>query len=228
MRALIVDDEPPARRRLRGVLERIPALSEIVECAGGREAGEYIRRGTIDLVFLDIEMPDMSGLAVAAELPAEQRPAVVFVTAFEQYAVRAFEVRALDYLLKPFEDLRVVEAVQRAEAWLGFMRSGGPPTVDRFGDIEVHYASHRVTKATADVDLRPKEYELLVALLRRGGAIAAREELLREVWGYDPSVVSRTVDTHIAALRRRLERDPARPQHIITVRQFGYRLQRIP
>jgi DNA-binding response OmpR family regulator len=76
------------------------------------------------------------------------------------------------------------------------------------------------------VALRPKEYELLLALLRRRGQVAAREELLQEVWGYAEEVMSRTVDTHVAELRRKLERNPAEPRHILTVRKAGYRLER--
>jgi len=76
------------------------------------------------------------------------------------------------------------------------------------------------------VDLRPKEYELLAALARRGGRVASRLELLREVWGYAEDVMSRTVDTHVATLRRKLEDDPAHPKHIVTVRTFGYRIER--
>ncbi|HEX9894493.1 MAG TPA: response regulator transcription factor [Gemmatimonadales bacterium] len=226
MRALIVDDEAPARRRLRAALGGLPVITNVEECGTGREALDATRHSPPDILFLDIEMPDLDGLAVAEAVRGERRPAVVFVTAYEQYAVRAFEVEALDYLLKPFADERVAEAVRRAEVYLGFIRRGGLPAVDRFGDVSVEYAGHQVKRGGRVVDLRPKEYELLVALLKRGGAIAGRLELLREVWGYAESVVSRTVDTHVRALRTRLEQDPARPRHILTVRHYGYRLER--
>lgn len=226
MRALIVDDEAPARRRLRSVLRTLRAITEITECASGRKAVEVIRGSAPDVAFLDIEMSDLDGLAVAAVVRSPRGPALVFVTAYDQYAARAFEVQAVDYLLKPFDDERVVEAVRRAGTYLDFVRRGGPPDVDRFGGVAVDYARHEVTRGGRRVELRPKEYELLVALLRRGGAIASRAELLREVWGYAESAVSRTVDTHIVALRRQIERDAARPRHILTVRQYGYRLER--
>jgi DNA-binding response OmpR family regulator len=100
----------------------------------------------------------------------------------------------------------------------------GATTTVRFGEVTVCLATHDVTRAGRPVALRPKEYELLVALLRREGAVAARHELLREVWGYDPSVTSRTVDTHVLELRRKLEADPSNPQHLLTVRKTGYRL----
>jgi len=177
------------------------------------------------VAFLDIEMPDLDGLAVAAGASGPERPALVFVTAYQQYAVRAFEVEALDYLLKPLDDDRVAESVRRAARYLRFVRDG-PPAIDRFGAVTVDYGRRQVTRDGRRVALRPREYELLVALLRRGGGIAGRTELLREVWGYADSVVSRTVDTHINALRRQLEDDPAAPRHIVTVRHYGYRLER--
>jgi len=92
--------------------------------------------------------------------------------------------------------------------------------------VRVDAARHTVTRDGAAVALRPKEYDLLVALLRRNGQVATRIELLKEVWGYDDSVMSRTVDTHIAELRRKLESDPANPRHILTVLKTGYRLSR--
>jgi len=99
------------------------------------------------------------------------------------------------------------------------------PQVERFGEVEIVPASRTVRRAGEPVALTPKEYELLVALLRRRGAVASRVELLTEVWGYNSAVMSRTVDTHIAELRRKLEENLAAPQHILTVRKTGYRLQ---
>ncbi len=232
MHTVIVDDEAPARRRLRGVLQQIPAISRIDECASGREAVDVLARESPDLVFLDIQMPDLDGFAVAAA--AQERrapaPAIVFVTAFDQHAVRAFEIHAFDYLLKPFDDERVIETVERATQFLAYLRQGGGTGgrggTASFGDVTVDFATHRVARGGRVVDLRPKEYELLAALARRGGRVASRLELLREVWGYAEDVMSRTVDTHVATLRRKLEDDPAHPKHIVTVRTFGYRIER--
>jgi len=226
MRALIVDDEAPARRRLRAVLQDSGAVAVVAECATGREALGAIREHAPDVVFLDIEMPDLDGVAMATTLRGNPLPALVFVTAHERYAVHAFDLQALDYLLKPLDPDRVAEAVRRAEVYLHFVRNGGLPAVDRFGDISIDVAAHEVSRGGQLVRLRPKEFELLVALLRRGGAVVTRDELLREVWRYAIGVTSRTVDTHIGALRKRLESDPARPRHILTVRQYGYRLER--
>ena len=229
MRAIIVDDEAPARRRLRGVLQQINAVTRIDECASGHEAVELLKRGAPDLVFLDIQMPDLDGFAVAAAASDTRPPAIVFVTAYDEHAVRAFEIQAFDYLLKPFDDERVIATVRRAEDFLEWVRreddSGAPPVIRRFGDVTIDFATHQVRRAAKPVDLRPKEYALLVALLKRGGRVASRLELLREVWGYAEDVMSRTVDTHIAMLRRKLESDAAHPRHIVTVRTFGYRIE---
>ncbi len=230
MRAIIVDDEAPARRRLRGVLQQISTVTRIDECANGREAVELLRRGAPppDLVFLDIQMPDLDGFAVAAAANQERPPAIVFVTAFEEHAVRAFEIQAFDYLLKPFDDERIIATVRRAADFLEWIRREGAadPALRGFGDVTVDFARHQVRRAGRAAELRPKEYALLVALLKRGGRVASRLELLQEVWGYAEDVMSRTVDTHVAMLRRKLEHDPAHPRHIVTVRTFGYRIER--
>lgn len=94
----------------------------------------------------------------------------------------------------------------------------------RFGDVEVDIARCEVRRGGGRVVLRPKEYDLLLALIERRGTVANRAELLRAVWGYDPMVVSRTVDTHVLELRRKLEADPNAPRHLLTVRTRGYRL----
>src|SRR3989449_4975591 len=186
MRAIIVDDEAPARRRLRGVLQQIPAVTRIDECANGRDAALLLKRGAPDLVFLDIQMPDLDGFAVAAAANEERPPAIVFVTAFDEHAVRAFEIQAFDYLLKPFDDERIIATVQRAADFLDWIRREGAPdpSLHGFGDVTVDFARHQVRRAGRTAELRPKEYALLVALLQRGGRVASRLELLREVWGY--------------------------------------------
>lgn len=233
MRAVIVDDEAPARRRLRGVLQQINTVTRIDECASGRDAVELLKRGAPDLVFLDIQMPDLDGFAVAAAASDTRPPAIIFVTAYDEHAVRAFEIQAFDYLLKPFDDERVVATVRRAEDFLDWIRredagvgDSVAPALHGFGDVTVDFATHQVKRGGRAMDLRPKEYALLVALLERGGRVASRLELLREVWGYAEDVMSRTVDTHIAMLRRKLEADAAHPRHIVTVRTFGYRIER--
>lgn len=116
IRTLIVDDEPIARRGIRRCLEREPGVEIAGECSHGREAIAAIRELAPDLVFLDIQMPEVDGFAVLEAVGADHMPVVIFVTAYDQYAVKAFEVHALDYLLKPFDAQRFHEALTRARA----------------------------------------------------------------------------------------------------------------
>jgi two-component system LytT family response regulator len=115
LRALVVDDEPLARRNVTVLLRSDPDIGSIEECGSGIEAIEVIRRWKPDLVFLDVQMPECGGFDVLEMLGAELPRAVIFVTAYDEYALRAFEAGALDYLLKPFDDARFVRALNRAK-----------------------------------------------------------------------------------------------------------------
>jgi len=114
LKVLLVDDEPAALERLTALFDQIPDTELVGVARNGREAAQAIADLTPDLVMLDIQMPELSGLALASELPAEQRPEIVFVTAFEVYAADAFAVEAADYLLKPVRFDRLRQAVERA------------------------------------------------------------------------------------------------------------------
>lgn len=126
IRTLIVDDEPLARRGLRVALGKDREIEIVDEAADGPEAVEKIRSIKPDLVFLDIQMPELNGFEVLDSLGADEIPMVVFVTAYDQYALNAFQVHALDYLLKPYEDERLLEAVDRAKAHLR-QKNGSSP-----------------------------------------------------------------------------------------------------
>lgn len=114
LRILIVDDEPLARERVRAMLRSEPSAEIIGECGNGPDAIEAIRKGRPNVVFLDMQMPGCDGLHVVSELPADDRPAIIFVTAHESFAVDAFGVHATDYLLKPFDQERFQTALKRA------------------------------------------------------------------------------------------------------------------
>lgn len=122
--ALIVDDEPLARERLRTLLAAETEIEIIGECVNGREAVAAVKRQRPDLLLLDIQMPELDGFQTLAQLPPPL-PAVIFVTAFDEHAVKAFEVRALDYLLKPFKPARLRAAIASARAQLAEKKSGG-------------------------------------------------------------------------------------------------------
>jgi two-component system, LytTR family, response regulator len=124
VRVLIVDDEPLARDCMRLALHGVPGLTIVAECGDGDSAVEAIRRHGPDVVLLDVQMPGRDGFAVLEQLDAATMPVVVFVTAFDSHAIRAFEVHALDYVLKPFPDERLVAAVDRARATIQERRNG--------------------------------------------------------------------------------------------------------
>ncbi len=224
-------------------------MQVVGECAEGAEAIGAIGRLRPEVVFLDIQMTETSGLDVAGAMTAEPRPALVFVTAHESYALEAFGVRALDYLLKPFEEARFMATLERVRAYAAAARTRrshehlvailrelsvtplaelerlrAPAMPIRFADLEVDTATREVRRSGRAVALRPKEYELMVALLRRQGQLVTRRDLLAEVWGYSDDVSSRTVDTHVAVLRRKLGHGALEPGYIATVAKAGYRL----
>jgi two-component system, OmpR family, alkaline phosphatase synthesis response regulator PhoP len=180
-----------------------------------------------DLTILDIMLPQLDGFRVLKTLRQKDRATpVLLLTAKgeESDKVRGLRMGADDYVTKPFG---LLELLARVEALL---RRTQPPLtnaheVHRFGNVEVDAAACSVRRASESVELAPKEFSLLLALLRAGGAVVSRLQLMRQVWGYSAAVVSRTVDTHIAELRRKLEENPASPRHIITVRKTGYRIK---
>jgi two-component system LytT family response regulator len=120
----IVDDEPLARKGMRSLLERDPEVAVVAECRNGAEAARTLKAGGVDIVFLDVQMPSKSGFDVIAEVGAESMPVVIFVTAYEDYAIRAFDAHALDYLLKPFSDERFHVALRRAKDHVRQQRAG--------------------------------------------------------------------------------------------------------
>jgi len=131
IRALVVDDESLARRNLTVLLRRDPDIGSIAECGSGLEAIEQIRKSKPDLVFLDVQMPECGGFDVLELLGSDLPPTVIFVTAYDEYAIRAFEVGALDYLLKPFDDARFGRALNRAKARLAQSASQQPRPAER-------------------------------------------------------------------------------------------------
>jgi two-component system LytT family response regulator len=115
IRALIVDDEPIARKGIRRELERDPDIEIVGECTNGRDAVSFLRRREAEIVFLDLQMPELDGFGVVEAVGVERMPTVIFVTAFDEFALKAFEMHALDYILKPFNSERFQKALRRAK-----------------------------------------------------------------------------------------------------------------
>lgn len=150
LRVLLVDDEPLARTQLRGMLAAEPALDVVGECGNGRDAVIAIGALAPDVVLLDIEMPELDGFSVVAALPPDRVPAIIFVTAYDRYALRAFEVHALDYVLKPVDRERLRAAIDRARARLG------SATLAEGQAARVRDAAARVARARQDARIAVK------------------------------------------------------------------------
>lgn len=223
-RILVVEDSRDVAHGLRRNLEA--AGHHVYVALTGRTGLETVRRAIPDLVVLDLLLPGMDGRDVLATLRGEGfAMPVLLLTALaeERDKVRGFDLGADDYVTKPFglaELLARVRALLRRHA----AAEDSPATTYRFGGLVLDTAARRVTRRGRELSLRPKEFELLLALARRAGRVASRSELMTEVWGYAADVVSRTLDTHIAMLRQKLEGDVARPRVVLTVRSIGYRL----
>ncbi|HJW96021.1 MAG TPA: response regulator transcription factor [Thermoanaerobaculia bacterium] len=220
-RILLVEDNADLAYGLRNNLE-IEGY-EVGVAADGEEGLQRAREGP-DLVILDLMLPRLDGFRVLRALRAERfSMPVLILTARGEEAdkVRGLKLGADDYVTKPFG---VLELLARVEALL--RRNAGAAAMERIGEIEIDRTTRVVTRRGTRVELAPKEFDLLIALADRRGAIATRLELMRNVWGWSDAVITRTIDTHIAELRRKLEDDPARPRLILTVRKVGYRLAR--
>ena len=222
---LVVEDNSDLAYGLRNNLE-IEGYTVTVASTGA-EGLATARRLRPDLMVLDLMLPEMDGFRVLKALRAEghQWPILILTARGEEAdKVRGLRLGADDYVTKPFG---VLELLARVEALLRRSAPGGVgPSVWRFGAIEVDPNARAVRRGGAEVSLTPKEFDLLVALLDRQGGVASRYDLMQSVWSYQADVSSRTVDTHIAELRRKLEDNPRQPEYILTVRKTGYRLQR--
>jgi DNA-binding response OmpR family regulator len=179
------------------------------------------------LVILDLMLPGKDGYEVLRSIRSLgiDVPVVVLTArGDEPDKLRGFGLGADDYVTKP---VGVNELIARVRAVLRRSRPGAetPAPSIRFGDVEVFPSTRSVKRAGQAVGLRPKEYDLLLALLRHQGRFISRAELLRDVWGYHAETISRTVDTHLSALRTKLEPDPLHPRYFITVRSAGYMFQ---
>ena len=226
-RILIVEDNPDLAYGLRTGLEIEGYEAEVAD--DGERGLDRARAWQPDLVILDLMLPGMDGYRVLKSLRdggAEMPVLILTARGEETDKVLGFRLGADDYVTKP---CGVLELLARVGALLRRSRiaerHSAAEAIERFGGVEINPASRTVTKQGQPVALSPKEFDLLLTLVRRRGAVASRVELLREVWGHRVEVMTRTVDIHIAELRRKLEDDPSAPRHILTVWKAGYRLE---
>ena len=222
-RLLVAEDNVDLAFGLRNNLEIEGYSIELAH--DGVRALELVTTGKFDLILLDLMMPGLDGFRILKSLRdrGDKTPVLVLTArAQEDEKVRGLRLGADDYVTKPFG---VLELLARIEALLRRTQPAKPagPSV-MFGDIVVDPASRTVQRAGVETPLAPKEFDLLWALVEANGAAVSRDALMERVWGYGADVLSRTVDTHIAELRRKLEPSDGAPVHILTVRKVGYRL----
>jgi DNA-binding response OmpR family regulator len=223
---LIIEDEPGLVTTLG---DRLRTHGYLVSAAGDGKTGlEIAMREPVDLILLDLMLPGQNGLSVCEKLrKAGSSTPILMLTARRQTKDKVAGLKAGgdDYLTKPFqmsELLARVEALLRRAATV----SDAAPTRHQFGSIAMDTRSTQVTRDGQAVPMSAKEFQLLRYFVEHSNVTLSREELLREVWGYDGHLSSRTVDVHVAWLRRKLELDPKSPQFILTVVGFGYKFAR--
>ena len=218
---LVIEDDPAI---LRGLSDNLEFEGYDVSTASDGESGYQLQNSCRpDLIVLDLMLPRMSGLALCRKLRSEgnQTP-ILMLTARsdESDRVKGLDLGADDYMTKPFS---IPELMARVRAILRRTRlSAQLPNALQFAQVEIDFKRFVARHNGQPVDLTRKEFAVLRLLASRSGEAVTRDELLNEVWGYDCYPVSRTVDNHIAALRSKLEADPAHPQFIRTVHGIGY------
>lgn len=222
MHILIVDDE----YNIRGLIRKYAIFEgyQVTEAANGLEAIEMCREGKFDLIIMDVMMPEVDGFSAVREIRKTSDVPVIMLSARgEEYdRLRGFELGVDDYVVKPFSPR---ELMMRIAAILKRVTGGtsDAPEVVKLGDLTVDFTARRVTIGDTDLQLSPKEYELLFYMVRNRGIALTRERLISEVWGYDFYGDDRTLDTHIKLLRKSLG---AYADRITTLRGVGYRFEK--
>ena len=221
---LLVEDEEALRMTLA---DRLRSEGYAVDfAADGQRGFEMATRLPFDLIILDIMLPRRNGLDLCRDIrKAGLAIPILLLTARGQTAdkVVGLKLGADDYVTKPFDTL---ELMARVEALLRRPTQPAAQTVYQFGSVCIDIPGTKVTKAGKMVRLSAQEFQLLRYLLEHAGTTLSRDEILREVWGYDAGTFTRTLDVHVASLRQKLENDPKRPELIVTVPGLGYKFER--
>jgi len=222
-RVLVVDDDP-ALAEMLGIVLRGEGYETVFVSDGDAALGAF-RRERPDIVLLDLMLPGTDGLEVCRQIRAESGVPIVMLTAKADTGdvVLGLESGADDYVVKPFKPK---EVVARVRARLRTQGEGEPEslTIGPEDDpVLVDVQGHAVTRGGEQLQLTPLEFDLLVALARRPRTVFSRELLLEQVWNYRHAADTRLVNVHVQRLRAKVERDPERPQIVVTVRGVGYK-----
>jgi two-component system response regulator MtrA len=218
-RVLIVDDDT-ALAEMLGIVLRSEGYEPFL-CPDGESAMAAFREHKPDLVLLDLMLPGLDGIDVCRAIRAESGTPIVMLTAKSDTIdiVVGLESGADDYVVKPFKPK---ELVARIRARLRRTEDPAPEMLE-IGDVTIDVAGHSVKRGTEPISLTPLEFDLLVALARKPWQVFTREVLLEQVWGYRHAADTRLVNVHVQRLRSKVERDPERPEVVVTVRGVGYK-----
>ena len=228
---MIVDDDPDIGSVLETLCQQLGYRSSLV--ADGQEAVERFRQERPSLMLLDLMLPGLSGFEVCRTIRAfDPMTPIIIISARGDTAdlVVALDRGADDYLIKPFKlrelEARMATQLRRAEIARQHSKGMGTKQPLHFGDLVIDSEEHRVSLDGEPINLSPLEYRLLEYFATHAGQVISREHLLQDVWRYVGEVETRTVDTHVGRLRKKIEMDVRQPQHIVSVPGFGYRFER--
>ncbi len=224
-RILVVDDEPSITEFVSYALKKEGFYTDVVD--NGEDAYALAAKNSYDLYVLDIMLPGMDGYELCRRLRAKTSAPVLFLSArdTELDKVVGLEIGGDDYLAKPFG---VRELIARVRALLRRGMNGDFPGVNhviKASGITLDEDAHTATGDTGDIDLTPREFELLASLMKSAGKVVSREDLLRDAWGWEYLTETKTVDTHIKRLRDKIEAAGYDPSLVETVRGYGYRFK---
>lgn len=219
---LVIEDEPALSESIRYSLER--EGYNVTTADDGARGLDLARSEQPDLVLLDLMLPSMHGLDLLRSLRAKSSVPVIILTAKESEVdkVTGLELGADDYVTKPFS-MRELIARVGANLRRSDTVDGGEEIILTGGDVQIDVARHVVRVRGDEVALRPKEFALLEMLMSRKGKLVTRDALISEVWGFDYFGDTKTLDVHIKRVRSKIEADPKKPTHLVTVRGMGYK-----
>ena len=224
-RILIIEDDAAILRGLKDNLEY--ESYEVLTAVDGEEGYYLIKEKKPDLIILDLMLPKMNGYELCRKVRNEgvTTPILMLTARSEEMdRVHGLDLGADDYVTKPFSVPELLARIRAIIRRIQKAKTGDLPNDLKFGEVSVDFKCFEARKGDEVLDMSRKEYGVLRLLAARAGEVITRDELLDEVWGYDQYPTTRTVDNHIALLRTKLEDDPSKPRHLLTVHGVGYKL----
>jgi len=228
MRILVVDDDPPSVKMTAFLLRE--EGYEVLTADNGRKALELVQSEAPDLVIMDVMMPHIDGLEVTRRIRQTMDVPIIILSAKGETAdkVMGLEVGADDYLAKPFEPSELIARVKAVLRRAEVFSLGDAQSSLVVGDLRLDPVGYRVIRASdgREIELTPIEFRLLHVLMRNAGRVLSHDYLLSNAWGYDYEGYSNQIAVYMRRLRTKIEKDPANPQYLLTVRGLGYKFEK--